>query len=292
MRRIIPVTLALFTTCIGSSRSLAQPPQPPRGFLGVILDPEQAESRAVITQVAPESPAAKAGLKAGDVVTKIGDKEIKNADAFVEAVAGHKPGDKLSVHFLREGKEHDITTTLAERPDRRAEQPRPRLPRDVSNPLERPRGAFLGIQMQELTTDLKSRLKVEADKGVVITEVVPASAAAKAGLKPDDVVTSLGDKAVANPAELRRAIQEAGTGKEVTLKLARGNDQLEVKVLLGEAPPEALSRIPRGDIRLPNINLERIMPLLEGGTRVEELEKRIQELERRIQELEKKLEKK
>jgi len=103
---------------------------------------------------------------------------------------------------------------------------------------------------------------------------------------------SLGDKAVANPAELRRAIQEAGTGKEVTLKLARGNDQLEVKVLLGEAPPEALSRIPRGDIRLPNINLERIMPLLEGGTRVEELEKRIQELERRIQELEKKLEKK
>jgi predicted metalloprotease with PDZ domain len=146
--------------------------------------------------------------------------------------------------------------------------------------------------MQALTPELKNRLKVEADKGVVLTEVVPDSPAAKAGLKPDDVITSMGDKAVANPAELRRAIQEAGPGKEVTLKFARGNDKREVKALLGEAPPEAMARIPRGEVRLPNINLERLMPLLEGGTRVEELERRVQQLEQRIQELEKKLEKK
>ena len=71
-------------------------------------------------------------------------------------------------------------------------------PAPAAAPAE-PRGAFLGVMLQELTPDLKTRLGVTADKGALITDVVPNSAAAKADLKEGDVITSVDGQPVESP---------------------------------------------------------------------------------------------
>src|SRR5207244_2180761 len=96
-----------------------------------------------------------------------------------------------------------------------------------------------GVQMQDLTPELKDRLKVQADAGAVVTDVVPDSPAAKAGLKRDDVITAVDSRPVKNPMDLQGAIQTAGAGKEITLQVARGNEKLSVKATPREGVPGA-----------------------------------------------------
>jgi S1-C subfamily serine protease len=280
MRMCVKSVFAVAALLLAGSLLLAQPPERPRGFLGVVVDQEQAESRVLIRDLAPDSPAQKAGFKAGDVIKKVDGKEVKNGQEFFQAMTNHKPGDKLSFVVAREGKDQELSATLGERPDRAAAQPpERRTPAQFPEFFSRVRGAYLGIQMQAV------------EKGVQVMEVTADSPAAKAGLKVDDVITGVGDKATGSPEDLQRVIRETGAGKEVTLHVLRGKEKVDVKATLAEAPiggrfGEALPRLRE---RIPNIEMP---PMLEGGRRVQDLEKKIEALEKRIAELEKKLEKK
>jgi S1-C subfamily serine protease len=89
--------------------------EPKSGFLGVMID--EQDGKVVISEVIPDSPAAKAGLKSGDVVFKVGKEEIKDQQNLVEMISKHKPGDKVSVVIKRDGKEQTIDVTLGERPN-------------------------------------------------------------------------------------------------------------------------------------------------------------------------------
>jgi S1-C subfamily serine protease len=196
-----------------------------RPYLGVLAGPMENHAGAVIREVTPKSPAAQAGLKTGDIIVKVGDKDVKNPEMLVEAIATHKPSDKLALAVMRDGKEHKMEVTLAERPQERA---RPKVQ------LER--HAFLGVWGQALNEDMKKSLGVTADKGVVVMQVAPESAAAKAGLAKNDVITAVGDQMVTTPEELRSAVQKAGAGKDVTVKFQRAKEAKEVKVKLEEMP--------------------------------------------------------
>jgi S1-C subfamily serine protease len=280
MRFLSRVGLALIGVLLATTLLLAQPTEQPRGFLGVVIDPEQLEAKALVREVAPDSPAMKAGFKAGDVIKKVGGRDLKNGQDFFQAMAEHKPGEKIGFVVAREGKDQELSATLGERPARaEARPPDRRVPPQLPDLLSRARGAYLGIHMQA------------AEKGVQVVDVTPDTPAAKAGLKVDDIITGVGDKSAANPEELQRAIREAGVGKEVTLHVLRGAEKLDLKATLVEAPIGSRMQevLPRLRERMPNIDMP---PMLEGGRRVQELEKKIESLEKRIAELEKKLEKK
>jgi S1-C subfamily serine protease len=277
-----------------STLLLGQPPERPRGFLGVVINQEQGGDKALVHDVAPDSPAQKAGFKAGDVIKKVGDKEVKSGQDFFQLMSGHKPGDKMTFVVIRDGKDQELSATLGERPgaagagaqppERGGAAPRP-PERGSGAPPRQPEffprrgGAYLGIRMEP------------AEKGAKVVDVTPDSPAAKAGLKADDVITGVGDKNVGNPEELQRAIQETGAGKEVTLHVMRGQEKVDIKATLGEPPAGG----PFGDLpprireRFPNLDTQ---PFFEGGRRTQDLEKKIEALEKRIAELEKKLEKK
>jgi S1-C subfamily serine protease len=87
----------------------------PTGFLGINLD-DQADL-PTINGFAENSPAEKAGIKSGDVITKIGDKAVKSLDELMECMNKTKPGDKLAVTIKRDGKEQTINVTLGTRPE-------------------------------------------------------------------------------------------------------------------------------------------------------------------------------
>ena len=87
------------------------------GYLGVSMaDATGGQAGAVVQEVTPDSPAAQAGLQAGDVVVSIDGKAVQNRSELVAAVRGHKPGDKVSLGVTRGGNETTITATLTQRP--------------------------------------------------------------------------------------------------------------------------------------------------------------------------------
>jgi putative serine protease PepD len=83
-------------------------------FLGVGLDDETAAAR--VTEVREGTPAADAGLRAGDVITALDGKRIASADALRAAINAHSPGDKVSLTYRRDGKSHTVEVTLTNRP--------------------------------------------------------------------------------------------------------------------------------------------------------------------------------
>jgi len=272
----VPAVLLLVAAGLVAS---AQPPRDtdaPRGFLGILLGPaEQGAQGVLVRDVTPDSPAAKAGLKRGDRIVKLDDEDVRDVEKFLRTLAGKKPGDKLNLGIVRDGKEQSVAATVGERPAREA----PAVP---DAPGSR-RPAFLGVQTQQLTPELKQRLNVEADAGVVVTEVVPSSPAATAGLKRDDVITAVNDQAVRSAADLRDAVQKAGPGKDVTLQVARGKEKQSLKATLREGNFGFF--LTPGDDRFPTVDVE---SMFDQSRRIRELEQRVEELEKRLRERNKK----
>jgi len=246
----------------------------PGGSVGVAVEPTRPDAPypgVVVRQVTPGSPADKAGMKEGDVITRVDKKDVKDFEDLTNTLAQHKPGDKLDFQVRRDGKENTLSVTLGRR------QPRPRLGEEF--PGARP-SAFLGVQAMPLSREARERLDVKADRGVVVTDVVPDTPAAKAGLRRGDVITSVNGRDVADPNQLRQVVQDAGAGKTVTIKAERGKESKEFKAELEETP---------GGIGFSPRNF----PPLQGNPfgsddRIRRMERQIQELEKRVRELEQK----
>jgi len=265
---------------------LAAPAPAAKAYLGIAVQENEAGHDGVVVRgFSPESPAGKAGLKEGDRIVMAGDKAVKTFADLKDAVASHKPGDKLALKVMRDDKEQAVTVTLVKEPVRHARGPE----------ASEQSGAFLGVFTQPLKEDLKEHLKLKAEKGALVTRVMPDSPAAKAGLAELDVITRLDDTAVNGPQDLRQAVEKAGAGKEVTLKVMRGDKTLDLKAKLGEEaahssfgpengfnPENGFPRMPQGFEQFQS----RMPSFLQGQEKVSALEKKVQELEHRIEQLE------
>jgi membrane-associated protease RseP (regulator of RpoE activity) len=93
-----------------------KPAEKAPGYLGVMLKADDNTGEVLIHEIFPDSPAAKAGFKEGDVLLKVGDMEIKDQNAVVKMVRGLKPGEKVTIHYKRADKEMDVTVTIGTRP--------------------------------------------------------------------------------------------------------------------------------------------------------------------------------
>jgi serine protease Do len=225
-----------------SALALAQPqPNPqtvnPKAYLGVMVAPAKDTDKGILVrEVMPGSPAEKAGVKSGDIILKVGDQDVKDADNFLLQIAAKKVGEKVTIQVQRNGKEETLTPTLIEYPQPTAQDPRQPTAQDPRQPTtqdpRQQRGVMLGVRAEPLNADLKTRLNVTTDTGAVIMEVVPNSAADKAGLKRDDVIITIDGKPIKNTEELHKAVESTGVGKEVTIEFFRGNDKKTVKATL------------------------------------------------------------
>ena len=193
-----------------------------RGYLGLMtqkLNPEMASALklahptgALVAEVEPDGPAAKAGLKAGDVVTAVNGASVGDPRALAREVAAIHPGSVAAVAVQRDGAEQTFKMTAASLPEKTA---------DASAPGEASNGAKLGLALAPINPAARESLGLGTDvKGAVIAGVRPNSPASEAGLKPGDVLLSVGNKQVTTPQEAVEAIRaQQGTKQQTTVAL-------------------------------------------------------------------------
>ena len=196
-----------------------------RGWLGVgiqRLTPELAESLklkteegVLISQVFEGGPAAKAGLKAGDVALEYNGKPVKTSYDLQSAVAWTKPGTQGTLVVLRDGKRMTLKVEVEERPNR------PELARaEKGGPTE---FKDLGIQVSNLTPAEAKRYGYTMDQGVLIADVAPGSLAAAAGLRRGMLILEVSRQKVASVAEFRAAMKKADLAKGIPFLVRAGD---------------------------------------------------------------------
>lgn len=205
-------------------------------FLGVTTEGSSEGVR--IVRVSENSAAAKAGLKKDDVITKVNDKAVFDHEQLSDEIDHYKPEDKVTITYKRNGKENKTTATLG----KRSADVIARIPRDRMMPVPpQPPMVFnfddgeLGEVFQYHAGRPKLGIKVEDTedgKGVKVLEVDEGSAADKAGIKKDDIITSFEGKDVTSATELARASREIKDKSNLKVQLNRnGKPQtIEVKV--------------------------------------------------------------
>jgi S1-C subfamily serine protease len=289
----IATAVALTGLLLGLSGAWAQAPgqqERPRAkaAIGIAFEPTgpEAEPRGLIVrEVLPGRPAAKAGLKLGDIITGAGKEKIDTPSSLAKVMASHKPGEKLTFHIVRNGKEMDVPITLGE--------PLARLPGAEGTIPQQQTGAFLGVQaapVNELPEPLRQRYNLKDNEGLAIMEVYANSPAADAGLKPGDVIASVNGKRVASADALRQMVQAAGVGKDLNLEVKRGQEKMQMTAHLKAMPSTGLNVLPIPFPPMPGIGDQLVTPpILQAAQRNANLERRIADLEKRVRDLEKQL---
>jgi serine protease Do len=202
----------------------------------------------------------------GDILVSVDGKKVANPEELTAAVREHQPGDSVAIGRVRDGREQRVNVILEGTPS--ARPPRPgRSPRDY---LE---GAYLGARIESLGPELADYFAVEPDKGVLVVEVAPDSPAAKAGLKPGDVIVALNSDPVANPRALLAQLDERKPGDQVTIGVLRHGKSVSLTATLDQAPI--------GD------RMRRVMRLAprDVDPMINDLRQRLEVLERKLDEL-------
>jgi serine protease Do len=227
------------------------------GWLGVGID-EVNEDKAkelklptvrgvLLTEVEDNSPAAKAGLKTGDVITEYDGERVEGTAAFRRMIRETPPGRTVQLSYWRDAHSQSASVQLESRQHEMQVNIQNMMPRqfvyrfqglpDMPNmpdmpdmPMMMGRTPRLGIEAMDLSQQLGEYFGAPDGQGVLVSAVLPDTPAAKAGLKAGDVITKLDGDAVHNVGELRGKLEEKHEEKSVTLTLLRKGAEMTLTV--------------------------------------------------------------
>ena len=205
-----------------------------RGWLGVYIqnvDEELAKAMGmekpvgvVISNVQEDSPAEKAGIKAGDVVIKYNDRKLKNTIELSAWVANEKIGSTIQLTLLRDNKEKIIKVKLGERPEE---------PEKIA--AKSKMSENIGINVANLTSDIIRKYELKMKKeGVVITSVNRGSVAARSGLRQGDVILKINHKPVINVSDYDKLMKKVKPGDTLLFYIQREEARLFVAFTVPE----------------------------------------------------------
>ncbi len=181
-----------------------------RGHLGVAvqeLTPTLARGLGlsdmrglVVADVSPDGPAANSGLRRGDVITVIDGKPVEDVGHFRNLIASAPPGTKARLTIVRDGREQTVDVTIGAAPERTTAAAAPGARQESP-----------GLSVADVTPELPRRLGLPPElQGVVVTQVLPGSPAAEAGIRPGDIIQEVNRQPVASARDFSRVVAQGG----------------------------------------------------------------------------------
>jgi serine protease Do len=218
----IPAQLARVTT-----EQLIKHGKVDHGYLGITMNdvtPDNAHffnlqdaSGAIVSQVTPDSPASRAGLQQGDVISQLNGERVSNGSALQVAVSEDAPGTKIALGILRNGKPMTLNLTVGQfHGDKEVAQ---------ADGQDGPQSGKLGVSVSDLTAEARQQINAPDQlHGVVVQSVRPSSPADDAGLQPGDVILEVDRQPASSASQFASAIHNNPTGKDLLLLVwSKGN---------------------------------------------------------------------
>ncbi|GGE16500.1 serine protease [Polymorphobacter glacialis] len=216
-----------------------------RGYLGVGIQPLTTDIAAglglpkdrgeIVASIEASGPAARAGIKQGDVIVKINNADVTYDNTLSYVVANTPIGANVPIELIRDGQRRTINAVIAQRPAESIVQARAGLKSegdeatDTKAPGAESAKQSLGITLQPLTAELRQQLRItDAVKGVVIAGITPGSDAATNGLQRGDIILQINQRPTVTPAEAAAAVD---------LARKAGRDTVLLLVQRGALPP-------------------------------------------------------
>ena len=196
-----------------------------RGWLGVGIQEVTADLAAkfgikendgvLVNDVFENEPAARAGLKPGDIIAKVDGRRVETPAGLSRAVAGLTPGTKIELDVIRSGERRTVTVDLGERKE-------DAVVAAIPSPPPQPE-IKLGLSVQDLTQELADKFKIKDQKGVLVNKVDPGSVAQEQGLREGDLIKEVNRQAIASAEEFKSAVAQTKKGESVLLRVIREN---------------------------------------------------------------------
>ncbi|MFH1904220.1 MAG: DegQ family serine endoprotease [bacterium] len=194
-----------------------------RGWLGVIIQPVTDEiikafnlstqNGALISDfTSDDSPAKKAGIKQGDVIVEFDGKKVKDSSDLQRVVAHTKIGRKIPITVIRGGKEKGLHIIIEQMPEELGESP------VVSQPEE----SWIGLEVQNISKDIASRLGIKDTEGVIVTDVSTEGAAVDAGIKIGDIIREINGQKILDLGDYNTAIDRIKDKSSAVFLVRRG----------------------------------------------------------------------
>jgi len=205
-----------------------------RGSIGITFDAVQnpaiarvygTGSGVTVSSVVPGSPADQAGLKTGDTITAVDGRAVSKGNDLVSDIASRKPGSKVKLAFIRNGKSQEATVTIADR----AKLFAARLGDDQENDDENtPKQSKFGLTVRKVTPEMAERLDMPQGKGVIVQDVKPGSFAEDVNLGRGDIILEINKQPVNSEDDLAKIESSLKSGQDVVfLVRQRGSSRTD-----------------------------------------------------------------
>ncbi|MEO1370255.1 MAG: PDZ domain-containing protein, partial [Acidobacteriota bacterium] len=196
-----------------------------RGYLGVTITDlgfEEAEAfgfdstdGALVTQVLPESPAGQAGIRHGDIITRVDDRDVASNRDLIDYVASKPPKTKVRVKIFRAGDMIDATVTLGERPG--VGEAAPEVVEETEGSIE-----WLGLQYQDISPSVRENHSIPSSvDGVWVTSVRPDSPLFDKNVRPGDVIVDVNGELIDGVEAFETAVEGVPSGKFLRFYVSR-----------------------------------------------------------------------
>lgn len=192
-----------------------------RGWLGVTVQPItpdlarsfglDSDKGALVADVVKDGPAARAGLRSGDIVLEFDGKKVREVNELPRYVASTAVGKAVTLKVLRDGKPQEITVTVGRLADGGDEG-------DQKGPEDR-----FGMTVRELNRETAARMGLKESQGVVVTGVKSGSNAEDGGILPGDIIREIGGRAITSVDEYQKAVHSCKKGDVVRFLIRRGD---------------------------------------------------------------------